>query len=192
MNARALSKLSLILSVVFLLSACSSVKIASIEKRRYLDGYHLSTKHHKNIKEDLNHELLRLEEEAKQVDGKPGADIPKQKKQVKSKEKMVKSFLKNLKKEHSFEAFLVSLDDGVNQVAIPHARKNLASVRQKERALSPDASNELDISLFNILLLLVLYVISALLVGPLFAILLALLLTFLIIRLLKGFDVIDS
>jgi len=192
MRTRLLSQLSLIISAVFLISACSSVKIASIEKRRYLDGYHVSTKHHKIKRGDLHRELLMEEEEVKQETREPAQYIPKQKKQVKEQMKKIKSSIKTLKKENSLEDFIVSFDHIVEQALIPDARKNLASVRQKEGALSPDTSNELDISLFTILLLLVLYVIAALLVGPLFAVLVALVLAFLIIRLLKGFDVIDS
>ena len=70
MKLNGLSGLCCLLAITFIFSACSSVKLVNIEKRRYMDGYYVNINHNKTKKKDLDQELLNLEEEAKYEAGK--------------------------------------------------------------------------------------------------------------------------
>ncbi|MBL4755206.1 MAG: hypothetical protein JKY52_16630 [Flavobacteriales bacterium] len=191
MRTRLLPQVSLIFTTAILLSACSSVNITSIEKRRYRDGYHVSTKHHKAKKVDLTHQSQKVEQEIEHNTVEASQPISERRKQVRAQVKKIKSSLKAVKKEErSLEAFIVSLDEAIDQAVVPHARKNLARVPTVKA--DPHDAADPGTGISTVVLVVLLVVLFLILFDPLVAILTALLLALLIIWVLRELGVIEK
>jgi len=190
MRTGIISKLSLIIAAVFVLSACSTIKTASIEKRRYQKGYHINIAQHAAKQADLNRELKAIEKESETADH--SSHTPEQSKVVKNKTKRIKAALKELKKKKNLREFVAALDDIPNKPIINTKRNLASSPKPSQGIFGGSETNPPDTRTSLIILLIILLVIFLLLIEPIVAILMAVLLALLIIWVLRELRVIDK
>ena len=140
MKSHKLPSLCFLLAAVFILSACSSVKIANIEKRRYRGGYHVQLK--KKIQK--TREIATVINESPEEGSPSASDKEPVRMAVKAEVKKVKEAIRSFKKDQNIEQFIASLDDVVKKVSVISTHKGLASAPVKSRKLS-DANSPNDL-----------------------------------------------
>jgi len=196
MKTRLLFNWSLLLSVVFLLSACSSVQITSIEKRRYQKGYHVQMKH-QSAKAQISEERTIKAQEKIATSVKPtGQD--KDINQDKNKAKKVKAALKNFKKKGDPQQLLSEFNDLFHKPLTDHKKGNEMHVpTHKEPQRSLDITNPVNGKSFGtgesaIVLVVVLVILLIIIMKEVIvAILIAILLALLILWLLRNLEIVD-
>lgn len=196
MNVNKLSSACLILVGIILFGACSPVKIASIEKRRYRDGYYVQMKHEAPKAEIAKGKTAMTSEETSASVNTPG--IAKKVSRDKNEFKKLKTALGELKKSKNREQFVAAVNDMADKVVIFDTQKNLTSIPepggelQNQDTLKPVGPKRFGTGESAIVLLVVLALLLILLMKEvLVAILIAIVLALLIIWLLRELDMID-
>ena len=136
MKNQKLTYFSFLIATVFLLSACSSVKITKIEKRRYQNGYYVQMN---KGKPEFSSVKARIEQKEKKEEFASTEIESKADKQLVRRElKKLKEAVKEFKKEENLKEFIASVDD----LMLVDTKKNQASVPKRQLRtdgiLSPD------------------------------------------------------
>ena len=193
MKNNKLSALCFVLTAFFMFAACSPVRIAKVEKRRYQRGYYVQMNHQVPNKKaaKVETESSGVTNEFAKVEQRRMASENRM--HVRKEIKNVKAAIKKFKKEENLKQFMAT----ANELAIIDTRKNLSSVPsvrvQTSRAASlhPNGSSILGTGVSAVVLLVIFLVVFLILIDPIIAILMAVLLALLIIWILRALDVID-
>ena len=187
-----------LLVATFILSACSTVKIASIEKRRYQDGYYVKLKQgaQKTHQVSLDQEMLKQKPNSAALDNP--SDVVVQRNPVKDSKKKLKTAVQTFKRKQNTDQLLAVLENLVNKAAIIDMQKDQASIpKHKEKAQKINTVNPLNFNIFGtgesaIVLLVVLAVLLLILMKDvLLALLFAVLFALVILWMLRELDIVE-
>lgn len=197
MKNNKLSALCFVLTAFFMFSACSPVRIAKVEKRRYQRGYYVQMNHQVPNKKaaKVETESSVVTNEFAKVEQRRMASENRM--HVRKEIKNVKTAIKKFKQEENLKQFMATANGLANNVAILDTRKNLASIPSVKvqtpgaASFHPKGSSILGTGVSAVVLLVIFLVVFLILIDPIIAILMAVLLALLIIWILRALDVID-
>ena len=197
MKNNKLSALGFVLTALFIFAACSPVKIAKVEKRRYQRGYYVQMNHQVPKKKAakvetessvVTNEIAKVER--RRMDSENRMHVRKEIKNV-------KTAIKKFAKEENLKQLMATVNELANNVAIIDARKNMSSIPPVKvqapgaSALYPNGPSVMGTGVSTVVLLVLFLLVFLILLEPIIAILMAILLALLIIWLLRTLHVID-
>ncbi len=194
MKNHQISALCLILTTLFILSACSPVRVAKVEKRRYQRGYYVQMNHQAPKNTSAQH---RPEAVSERITAQPDKPASKRGVAYEKETEDIRTSFKKFAADLDVKQFMATVDEVVYNASIMDTRKNLSSVpavrdhAKGGAAVYPNWPGVMGTGVSTVVLLVLFLVVFLILLEPIIAILMAVLLALLIIWLLRALDVID-
>ena len=128
MKHTTLSTLGFLLAIIFVLSACSPVRIAKIEKRKYLNGYHVQMKQKRPKAQALNSMRETAAPKMEFTKKDDTGDKSEKRLDFKNELKEMKEAVKAFKKKENRKALAESVPQFIEDNVLMDTKKNQASV----------------------------------------------------------------
>jgi len=201
--------LCIILAAAFILSACSTVKVANIEKRRYRDGYYVQMKHRTQEKQEFAVRNIEVKQKLKYTTPDKPANVAVPGRLNKEDIGEIRSSLRALRKGHlperltsfsragNLNRFMAVMNESAEKGMFLDSRRNSASSpinhtrTDLEKTSETKGAGPFGTGISALILLIIFLIVFIILLPIGLAIFMAFLFALVIVWLLKQLNIID-